>query len=245
MLLPLHSLPINTTESRTYDNRSRFRVCRGTDLRWSTTRMDQQSAKKCRGGFLDWEHAIPQPFLPSPAPTRIRETEEEITWRSYTKIPPLSSKCSSAEPRCCSIFSLLLCPNLTRWLRLLVIALDFQSDFTPASSLLPYWIRGASFLVPVWVAVESTGSCSCGLAPLHRCAKSNDIITSFVQQTIERRQCSPGVILVHVTTFANMSENTHRQTFLRQFTHTFEKDWLTVDKGHYYSLIGVTANMGR
>lgn len=135
-----------------------------TDLRWAT-RLDPQFTKKCRGGFLDWEHTIPQPFLSSPVPTRERKTEEEITWCSYTKIPPLSSKCSTAEPSCCWIFSLLLCPNLTHWLKLLVIALDFWSDFTPASSSLPYEFR-CSCPVPVRISVRLTGRCSCDLAPL-------------------------------------------------------------------------------
>lgn len=130
---------------RDFDNESRFRVCRGTDLKWAT-RMGHLFAKKCRGGFRDWEHTIPKPFLSSSVPTRERKTEEEITWRSYTKIPSFSSKCSTAEPCCCWIFSLLLCPNLTPWLKLLLITLDFWSDFIPASSSLPYKFRDVSFL---------------------------------------------------------------------------------------------------
>lgn len=87
------------------------------------------------------------PTAISAGPTRKRETEEEITWCSHVKIPPLSSKFSTAQPRCGWIFSLLLCPNPTRWLRLLVIALDFLSDFTDASSSLPHIFRDASFFL--------------------------------------------------------------------------------------------------
>lgn len=94
---------------------------------------------------------------------------------------------------CCWIFSLLLCPNPSHWLKLLVIALDFQSDFTHNSclSLLPKRSRDNYFpVLPVGVSVGSTGSHICGLAPLHICAKINDIISWFVQQIVEWQLCS-------------------------------------------------------
>lgn len=178
------------TESWTFGTGSRFRVCRGTDLRWATTRMDQHSAKKCRGGFLDWEHAIPQPFSHFQPPwenKRQRRRSHGVPilkslhhWASLLlREDLLSPSLSKSNPLAQALGH---CLGLSVWLHSCLF-------------LTPLQIQRHIFfvVVPLWVSEGSTGSCHCGLAPLYRCAKSNDIIIWFVQRIIEWRPCSPGV----------------------------------------------------
>lgn len=69
----------------------------------------------------------------SPIPSPLKRTRD----RGGDHMAFLYSKYLHLAPstHCCWIFSLLLCPNLNHWLKLLVIALDFQSDFTHNSCL--------------------------------------------------------------------------------------------------------------
>lgn len=154
-----------------------------------------------------------------------------------------------------------LAPKCSRWASLLLDLLSPSlSKSDPLAQTLGHclgllvWLHSCLFLTPLQiqrrffsycpiarVSVETTESCSCGLAPLHRCTESNDIIVWFVQHIVVPRE-SFWYMSQHLT--IRVKTHTHGSLSWGG-SHKFEKEWLTIDKGLIYSFIRGTANMGR